>query len=69
MKFGEFDTSMCKQIEEDRNRLAAAIQQVTGEAHKQVRSVVTAGPQLGTERSLVGGANGRRGAVGRRQRK
>ncbi|WP_430795131.1 hypothetical protein, partial [Achromobacter mucicolens] len=34
---------MCKQIGEDRNRLAAAIEKATGKAHKQVRSVLTAG--------------------------
>ncbi|WP_367352272.1 T6SS effector BTH_I2691 family protein [Achromobacter animicus] len=43
MKLGEFYTLMCKQIGEDRNRLAAAIAQATGKAHKQVRSVLTAG--------------------------
>ena len=43
MKLGEFYTLMCKQIGEDRNRLSAAIAQATGKAHKQVRSVLTAG--------------------------
>jgi len=43
MKLSEFYTLMCKQIGEDRNRLAAAIAQATGKAHKQVRSVLTAG--------------------------
>lgn len=43
IKLGEFYTLMCKQIGEDRNRLSAAIAQATGKAHKQVRSVLTAG--------------------------
>ncbi|WP_286938151.1 hypothetical protein, partial [Achromobacter sp. UBA4530] len=43
MKLGEFYTLMCKQIGEDRNRLSAAIEKATGKAHKQVRSVLTAG--------------------------
>lgn len=43
MKLGEFYTLMCKQIGEDRNRLAAAIEKATGKADKQVRSVLTAG--------------------------
>ena len=43
MKLGEFYTLMCKQIGEDRNRLATAIEKATGKAHKQVRSVLTAG--------------------------
>ncbi len=43
MKLGEFYTLMCKQIGEDRNRLAAAIEQASGKAHKQVRSVLTGG--------------------------
>jgi len=43
MKLGEFYTLMCKQIGDDRNRLSAAIAQATGNAHKQVRSVLTAG--------------------------
>ncbi|MFJ3460066.1 T6SS effector BTH_I2691 family protein [Achromobacter spanius] len=43
MKLGEFYTLMCKQIGDDRTRLAAAIAQATGKAHKQVRSVLTAG--------------------------
>lgn len=43
MKLGEFYTLMCKQIGEDRNRLSAAIAQATGKAHKQVRSMLTAG--------------------------
>ncbi|WP_191576227.1 T6SS effector BTH_I2691 family protein [Achromobacter insolitus] len=43
MKLGEFYTLMCKQIGEDRNRLATAIEKATGKVHKQVRSVLTAG--------------------------
>ena len=43
MKLGEFYTLMCQQIGEDRNKLAAAIEQATGKAHKQVRSVLMGG--------------------------
>ncbi|EHK63555.1 hypothetical protein, partial [Achromobacter arsenitoxydans] len=43
MKLGEYYTLMCKQITEDRNKLVAAIEQATGKAHRQVRSVLTGG--------------------------
>ncbi|NWL76218.1 hypothetical protein DM872_05095 [Pseudomonas taiwanensis] len=43
MKLGDLYKLMCEQIREDRNKLAAAIEQATGRAHKQVRSVLMGG--------------------------